>query len=221
VSNKTLAVDDRIYDYMLSVSLREPELFKELRDRTATMVGAQMQIGPEQGQFMAFLLHTMGAKRVLEIGTFSGYSAMVCASALPEDGELITIDVSSEAPMVGKRFWDEAGLGERIEFLHGRADAILPEMLDEGEAGSFDFVFIDADKGGYDAYYEWALALLRPGGIVALDNVFWDGRAADPDNDEPDTLAIKAINAKIHADPRVEISLVPIGDGLTLARKLG
>jgi len=220
VSNKTIAVDDRLYDYMLSVSLREPELLHELREETASMVGAQMQIGPEQGQFMAFLLQTMNARRVLEVGTYSGYSAIVCAAALPEDGELITIDINEEAPAVAKRYWEQAGLEKKIEFRHSRADTVMRELLDEGEGGSFDFVFIDADKTGYENYYEWALALLRPGGIVALDNVFWDGRVADPANDEEDTVAIRAINAKIHADPRVEMSLVPIGDGLTLARKL-
>jgi len=205
---------------MLSVSLREPELLHELREETAAMVGAQMQIGPEQGQFMAFLLQTMNARRVLEVGTYSGYSAIVCAAALPEDGELITIDINEEAPAVAKRYWEQAGLEKKIEFRHSRADTVMRELLDEGEGGSFDFVFIDADKTGYENYYEWALALLRPGGIVALDNVFWDGRVADPANDEEDTVAIRAINAKIHADPRVEMSLVPIGDGLTLARKL-
>lgn len=220
MSNKTIAVDDRLYDYMLSVSLREPELLHELREETASMVGAQMQIGPEQGQFMAFLLQTMNARRVLEVGTYSGYSAIVCAAALPEDGELITIDINEEAPAVAKRYWEQAGLEKKIEFRHSRADTVMRELLDEGEGGSFDFVFIDADKTGYENYYEWALALLRPGGIVALDNVFWDGRVADPANDEEDTVAIRAINAKIHADPRVEMSLVPIGDGLTLARKL-
>jgi len=205
---------------MLSVSQRESELLQRLRDETSRMVGAQMQIAPEQGQFMALLAKLTGARRALEIGTYSGYSALVVAAALPEDGELITIDTSTEAPAVGRRYWDEAGLGDRIDFRQGFGADVLAELIDEGQQGTFDFVFIDADKTGYENYYELCLYLLRPGGLMLLDNVFWDGRVAEPNNQEEDTCAIRALNAKVHADPRVDMSLVPIGDGLTLVRKL-
>jgi len=220
VSNRSITLDDRLYEYMLSVSLRESPLLKQLRQETAGMVGAQMQIAPEQGQFMAMLIKLTGARRALEIGTYSGYSALVCALALPEDGELITIDTSVEAPAVGRRYWEEAGLGDRVDFRNGFGADVLAELIDEGQQGTFDFVFIDADKTGYENYYELCLYLLKPGGLMLLDNVFWDGRVAQPENQEEETCAIRALNSKVHADPRVDMTLVPVGDGLTMVRKL-
>ncbi len=219
--NKTLRLDDRLYDYLLSVSLREPDILARLRDETLNRSDAEMQISPEQGQFMALLLKLIEARRTLEVGTFTGYSALVCALVLPEDGQLITLDIDEETTAIAQRYWAEAGIENRIELRLGRAEDSLRNFLDSGDQGSFDFMFIDADKTSYPIYYEMGLQLLRSGGLLAFDNVLWAGRVADPDAKDADTQALKAINLKIHADPRVDISMVPIGDGLTLARKLG
>lgn len=219
--NKTLRLDDRLYDYLLSVSLREPDILARLRDETLNRPDAGMQISPEQGQFMALLLKLIGARRTLEVGTFTGYSALVCALALPQDGQLITLDIDEGTTAIAQRYWAEAGIANRIELRLGRAEDSLRNFLDSGDQGSFDFMFIDADKTSYSIYYEMGLHLLRSGGLLVFDNVLWAGRVADPDAKDADTQALKAINLKIHADPRVDISMVPIGDGLTLARKLG
>ena len=219
--NKTLRLDDRLYDYLLSVSLREPDVLVRLRDETLNRPDAEMQISPEQGQFMALLLKLIGARRALEVGTFTGYSALVCALALPEDGQLITLDLDEGTTTIAKRYWTEAGIENRIELRLGRAEDSLRNFLDTGDQGSFDFMFIDADKTSYPIYYEMGLQLLRSGGLMAFDNVLWAGRVADPDAKDADTQALKAINLKIHTDPRIDVSMVPIGDGLTLARKLG
>jgi predicted O-methyltransferase YrrM len=221
MSNKTLALDDRLYDYLLSVSLREPDILARLRDETLHRADAEMQIAPEQGQFMALLLKLIGARRSLEVGTFTGYSALVCALALPEDGQLIALDINEETTAIAQRYWAEAGVENRIELRLGPAEDSLRNLIDSGDQGSFDFMFIDADKTGYPTYYELGLQLLRPGGLVAFDNVLWAGRVADPGAGDDDTQALKALNVQLHADPRVDISMVPIGDGLTLARKLG
>lgn len=219
--NKTLRLDDRLYNYLLSVSLREPDILARLRDETLKRPDAEMQISPEQGQFMALLLKLIGARRALEVGTFTGYSALVCALALPEDGQLITLDLDEGTTTIAKRYWTEAGIENRIELRLGRAEDSLRNFLDTGDQGSFDFMFIDADKTSYPIYYEMGLQLLRSGGLMAFDNVLWAGRVADPDAKDADTQALKAINLKIHTDPRIDVSMVPIGDGLTLARKLG
>ncbi len=219
--NKTLRLDDRLYDYLLSVSLREPDILARLRDETLNRSDAEMQISPEQGQFMALLLKLIEARRTLEVGTFTGYSALACALVLPEDGQLITLDIDEETTAIAQRYWAEAGIENRIELRLGRAEDSLRNFIDSGDQGSFDFMFIDADKTSYPIYYEMGLQLLRSGGLLAFDNVLWAGRVADPDAKDADTQALKAINLKIHADPRVDISMVPIGDGLTLARKLG
>lgn len=221
MSNKTLELDDRLYDYLLSVSLREPDILARLRDETLKRPDAGMQISPEQGQFMALLLKLIGARRTLEVGTFTGYSALVCALALPQDGQLITLDIDEGTTAIAQRYWAEAGIENRIELRLGPAEKSLRNFLDSGDQGSFDFMFIDADKTGYPTYYEIGLQLLRSGGLLALDNVLWGGRVADLDAKDADTQALKAINLQIHADPRVDVSMVPIGDGLTLARKLG
>lgn len=221
MSSKTLALDDRLYDYLLSVSLREPDILARLREETSNRADAEMQIAPEQGQFMALLLKLIGARRCLEVGTFTGYSALVCALALPEDGQLIALDIDEETTAIAQRYWAEAGVENRIELRLGPAEDSLHNLIDGGDQGSFDFIFIDADKTGYPAYYEMGLQLLRAGGVVAFDNVLWAGRVANPDAEDDDTRALKALNVQLHADPRVDISMVPIGDGLTLARKLG
>ena len=221
MSNKTLALDDRLYDYLLSVSLREPDILARLREETLHRADAEMQIAPEQGQFMALLLKLIGARRSLEVGTFTGYSALVCALALPEDGQLIALDINEETTAIAQRYWAEAGVENKIELQLGPAEDSLRNLIDGGDQGSFDFVFIDADKTGYPTYYEMGLQLLRPGGVLAFDNVLWAGRVADPGAGDDDTQALRALNVQLHADPRVDISMVPIGDGLTLARKLG
>lgn len=208
-----------LLSYLHETTLREPELLTRLRQETAALPDGGMQISPEQGQFMALLIELMGARRSLEVGVFTGYSSTAVALALPADGKLVACDVSDEWTQIARRYWREAGVESKIE-LHVRpAQQTLDALIASGDAGSFDFAFIDADKTGYDAYYERCLTLLRPGGLVAVDNVLWNGDVANPDNQRESTRAIRALNAKIAADPRVTSSLVPIGDGLYLARK--
>jgi caffeoyl-CoA O-methyltransferase len=178
-----------------------------------------MQVSPEQGQFMALLVRLLGARRCLEVGTFTGYSALACALALPPDGRLVTLDISAEWTAVARRHWLDAGVADRIDLRLGPAAGSLAALLAEGAADSFDFAFVDADKTGYDAYYELALQLVRPGGLIAFDNVLWSGRVADPNAQDADTTALRALNRKLHADARVDLSMLPIGDGLTLARR--
>ena len=217
MSNRTIAMDDRVYAYFRAQSLREPEIFRRLREETQGMRYANMQIAPEQGQFMAFLVELMGAKSAIEIGTFTGYSALWIASALGPDGRLVACDISEEWTAIGRKYWAEAGLAERIELRLAPALETLTSLAAEGRR--FDFGFIDADKAEYEADYEGILALLRPGGAIAIDNVLWDGRVADPGVKDADTMAIRAFNARLLADRRVSLTMVPIGDGLTLARK--
>ncbi|MGI9309276.1 MAG: class I SAM-dependent methyltransferase [Gammaproteobacteria bacterium] len=219
MSNKTLSIDDRIYDYLCGVSLREPKILTRLRQETMTMEMARMQIGPEQGQFMALLVQMLGAKNLLEVGVFTGYSTLACALALPKDGTITALDLDPDWPLVGLRYWQEAGVAERIDLRIGDARQTLQILLDEDRAESYDFMFIDADKTGYIEYYEFGMQLLRPGGVIAIDNVLWDGQVADPGCTDEDTLAIRALNEHVFGDKRVDLSLVPIGDGLTLARK--
>ncbi len=221
MSNRTIAMTDPLYDYYLTVALREPPLLRELREETARMPQARMQIAPEQGQFMALLTELIGARRALEIGTFTGYSALCVALAMPADGRLVACDISEEYTAVARRYWARAGVADRIELRLGPAKATLDALLAAGAGGGFDFAFIDADKENYDAYYERALALLRRGGLLAVDNVLWNGAVADPAKTDADTTAIRALNARIRDDARVSMTMVPIGDGLTLARKRG
>ena len=208
-----------LYDYMIEVSLHESDVLQRLRKETAKLENASMQISPEQGQFMTLIVGIMGARMALEIGTFTGYSTLCVAAGLSDDGRLIACDIDEEWPSFGRRYWAEAGVGHKIEFRGGAASDTLAEMIGEGMEGDFDFVFIDADKKTYDAYYERILTLLRPGGLVGVDNVLWNGSVIDTSRQDKATRAIRAFNEKIHADPRVSLSLVPIGDGLTLARK--
>jgi caffeoyl-CoA O-methyltransferase len=221
MANRTIEIDAKLYDYLLAASLREPPLFAQLREETAKMPEAGMQISPEQGQFMGLLIEITGARHALEIGTFTGYSALCIASSLPEDGMLVACDMSAEWTAMGWRYWKEAGIEHKIDLRIGPGLTTLDGLIAQGRASSFDFAFIDADKGNYDGYYERALALLRPGGLITIDNVLWSGKVADTSADDPDTRAIRAINAKIKEDTRVTSSLVPIGDGLMLARKRG
>jgi caffeoyl-CoA O-methyltransferase len=210
---------DRLYDYLLANSLREPEVLARLREETAALPAAAMQTAPEQGQFMALLVTLIGARRTLEVGTFTGYSALCVALALPAEGRVIACDVSETYTAIARRYWAEAGVADKIELRLAPAVETLDALLAEGMAGAFDFMFIDADKENYDAYYERGLALVRPGGLMAVDNVLWSGAVADDARQDAETRAIRALNAKVHRDERVAISLLPIGDGLTLARK--
>ena len=220
MSNRTIQVDDHLYDYILSVSSREPELMRRLRDETAALGAVfRMQISPEQGQLMFLLAQLVGARRTLEVGVFTGYSALSVALALPEDGKVVACDVSEEWTSIGRRYWAEAGVAHKIDLRIAPAMATLDALIAEGQLGSFDFAFIDADKGNYAGYFERALLLLRAGGLIAVDNTLWSGRVADPAENDADTVAIRAFNESLHHDLRISLSLLPIGDGLTLAMK--
>jgi len=219
MTRTTHSLTEELYGYLLDVSLRDRDVLRRLRNETARLEQASMQIGPDQGQFMGLLLELIDARNVLEVGTFTGYSALAMALALPEDGRLVACDVSEEWTSIGRRYWEEAGVAHRIDLRLGPAEDTLETLLEEGRGGTFDFVFLDADKTGYDAYYELALELLRAGGLIAVDNTLWEGKVADPAVTDADTEAIRAFNLKVKDDERVSLSLVPIGDGLTLARK--
>lgn len=219
MSNRTLNLTDALYGYLLDNSLRETELMRRLREETAALPGAGMQISPEQGQFMALLVELMGAARCLEIGTFTGYSALAVAQAMPPEGRLLTCDVNEKTAAVAKRYWAESGVAERIELRLAPALETLESLIVEGAENTYDFIFIDADKTNYDAYYELSLTLLRRGGVILVDNVLWDGAVIDSGSRDDSTNAIRALNAKIKSDQRVSCSLLPIGDGLMLALK--
>lgn len=219
MSRRSIELSDALYDYILENSLREPDILRRLRAETAGLRGAGMQIAPEQGQFMALLVQLMGARRCIEVGTFTGYSALAVALALPPDGKIIACDVNEETTAVARRYWQEAGVAERIDLRLAPALETLDTLIAAGGGGTYDFVFIDADKSNYDAYYESALTLLRPGGLIAVDNVLWGGSVIDSTVDDTDTTAIRALNTKIASDQRVSCSMLPVGDGLTLAFK--
>ncbi len=218
MSNASIGLDELLHDYLVDVGVREPDVLRELRERTAVLPQHGMQIAPEQGALMALLVRLIGARRCLEVGTFTGYSSTAVALALPPDGHLLCCDVSAEWTDVARQTWEAAGVADRVELRLGPAIGTLDALLADGAAGSFDFAFIDADKPSYDGYVERALRLVRPGGLIAIDNVLWSGRVADPAVDDGSTLAIRALNAKLATDERVEVSMVPIGDGLTLLR---
>lgn len=219
MSNQTISLTDTLHQYLLDASLREPEVLRALREETATLSTANMQIAPEQGQFMALLVQLCGVRNIIEVGVYTGYSSLAMALALPENGRLLACDVSEEYTNIAQRYWSEAGVSSKIDLHLAPAAETLQTLRDDGAAGRFDMAFIDADKAGYDAYYEHCLALLRQGGLIAVDNVLWGGSVIDPDKQDEDTCAIRAFNQKLLADQRVDISLVPIGDGLMLARK--
>jgi predicted O-methyltransferase YrrM len=219
MANQTIGLDTGLYQYLLSVSLREAETLTRLRQETAKLPMGMMQIAPEQGQFMALLVQLMGAKKTLEIGVFTGYSSLAVALALPPDGQLIACDLDEEYTAIARRYWQEAGVADKIQLHLAPALETLDKLIAEGQANSFDFAFIDADKRNYTNYYERALVLVRPGGLIAIDNVLWSGRVASEDEQDNRTIAIREFNQKLHQDERVTISLVPIADGLTLALK--
>jgi predicted O-methyltransferase YrrM len=221
MSNRTLTIDERTYDYLLSISVKEPALLGRLREETAQDPLANMQIAPEQGRFMALLVELLGARHAIEIGTYTGYSALCIAMAMPSDGHLICCDTSEQWTAVARRYFVEASVADRIELKIAPALTTLDDLLAKGQMGAFDFAFIDADKENYENYFERCLALARPGGLIAVDNTLWGGSVADPENQEPSTQAIRRFNEKLYNDERVSLSLVPIGDGLTLARKKG
>jgi len=214
-----LGLSEKLYDYMLSVSLREPEVLERLRHETDRHEKSALRIEPEQGQLMAFLAKLIGARRALEIGVYTGYSALWVALALPEDGELVACDIREEWAAIGEPYWEEAGVVEKIDLRIAPATETLKELLAEGEAGTFDLAFIDADKKQYDAYYEYCLDLVRPGGLIAIDNVLWHGHVLEETPQDEGTRTIQALNERIHQDQRVDMTLVPIRDGLTLVRK--
>ncbi|NER30470.1 MAG: methyltransferase domain-containing protein [Symploca sp. SIO1C4] len=219
MANQTIGLDSELYNYLLSISLREPEILTQLRQETAQHTMSRMQTAPEQGQFMALLVQLMGAKKTLEIGVFTGYSSLAVALALPPEGKLIACDLSQEYTAIARRYWQQAGVADKIELHLAPAVETLDKLLAQGQADSFDFAFIDADKSNYDAYYERSLQLVRPGGLIAIDNVLWSGRVADPQVQDNKTKAIRALNQKLSQDQRINLSLVPIADGLTLALK--
>jgi predicted O-methyltransferase YrrM len=219
MSKKTLGLDNQLYDYLLSVSLREPDVLRQLREETARLPMAMMQIAPEQGQFMALLVQLLGATKTLDIGVFTGYSSLCVALALPPQGKIVACDISQEDTAVARRYWEVAGVADKIDLRLAPALETLDQLLATGQAGTFDFVFIDADKRNYEEYYERSLQLIRPGGLIAIDNVLWSGRVADLQVQDARTQLIRAFNEKLHQDERVSLSLVPIADGLTLALK--
>jgi len=218
MARRSINLDDALYDYLVDNSLREHPVQIALREETRNHPHAQMQIGPEQGQFMALLVRLINARNTLEIGVFTGYSALTVALALPDDGYLLACDISDDYTRVGKPYWEAAGVAHKIDLQLAPANATLDARLLAGEAGRYDFAFIDANKSGYDGYYERCLKLVRTGGLIALDNVLWGGAVAQPAKDE-DTAALQALNRKLCDDERIDLSMVPIGDGLTLARK--
>ena len=219
MSNKILNLTPELSDYLQAVSLREPEVLARLRAETSEHPMAQMQICPEQGQFMALLIRLLGAKKALEIGVFTGYSSLAVALALPDDGKLIACDTDEKVTNIARRYWEIAGVSNKIELHLAPALQTLEMLCDRNEQNTFDFVFIDADKRNYPNYYNRALELIRPGGIIAVDNVLWSGRVADSNVQDPRTQAIRDFNQMLHDDDRIHLNLLPIGDGLTLAMK--
>lgn len=216
---RNVSLTDALYAYLVEHSVREPEVLRELREETAKLPMAGMQIGPDQGQFMALLVKLVAARNCLEVGVFTGYSALSVALALPDGGSIVACDVSEEWTAIARRYWKKAGVEERIDLRLGEALVTLDSLIATGLAGRFDFAFIDADKGNYLGYFERCLRLLRPGGLIAADNTLWSGDVADPAKQSPDTQSLRAFNDALHRDERVDIALLPIGDGLTLARK--
>jgi caffeoyl-CoA O-methyltransferase len=219
VADRRLIITDDIHRYLVAHSVREPAVLARLRAATEALPEASMQIGPEQGQLMALLAKLIGAKRCIEVGVFTGYSSLAVALALPEDGRIVACDVSEKWTAIARRFWRDAGVEHKIELKLQPAVRTLEQLLAAGEAGRYDFAFVDADKPAYDTYYELLLKLLRPGGLMALDNTLWSGAVANPNEREPNTVALRALNDKLHRDERIDLSLLPVGDGLTLARK--
>ena len=219
MSNRTIAITESIYQYLCDHSVREDPILKDLRDYTYEMEERAMQIAPEQGQFMQMLVKLIGAKNTIEVGVFTGYSSLAIALALPEDGRIVACDVNPQYTSVAEKFWVSAGVRRKIDLRIGPAKDTLLGLINGGFTGTFDFAFIDADKINYDHYYELCLQLIRPGGLITVDNVLWGGAVSDDAINDVDTNAIRALNDKLHQDKRIDLSLVPVGDGLTLAMK--
>ena len=218
MSNTTIQIDDKIYKYLLSVSLKEHKALKKLREVTLSMPGSRMQIAPDQGQFMGMIVKMIGAKKLLEIGTYTGYSSMVCAMAM-KSGQIITLDNDPIATEVAKRFWKEGEVDHLIDLRLGQALDSLNQLIEEKHSSSFDFIFIDADKANYQNYYELCLKLLTPNGIIIFDNVLWSGAVADMDDKSKNTIALRDLNEILFNDQRIDLSMIPVGDGLTIVRK--
>ncbi|MBK1695782.1 O-methyltransferase [Rhodovibrio salinarum] len=219
MTRHTLGLSEDLHAYLLQTSLREPDTLTRLRDETARMANPDLQVAPEQGQLLHLLAELTGARAILEIGTFTGYSAAWMALALPADGRLVACDVSADYTRIARKVWEELGLNERIQLHLQPALQTLDALLAAGEEARYDMAFIDADKENYDGYYERCLKLLRPGGLICVDNTLWHGRVIEADARDADTEAIRAFNAKLRDDDRVSLSMLPIGDGLTLCRK--
>ena len=219
MSTQPLNLSESLYNYLLSVSLRESELLRQLRHETAQHAMGQMQIAPEQGQFMALLVQLIGATKALEIGVFTGYSSLSVAVALPDNGTLIACDVNTDYTAIAQRYWHKAEVAHKIDLRIAPALETLDQLLADGQANSFDFIFIDADKSNYDNYYERSLQLVRPGGLMVIDNVLWSGRVANVQDTQRRTQTIRELNKKIHHDHRITLSMLPVADGLTLVMK--
>ncbi|OCR00171.1 SAM-dependent methyltransferase [Oscillatoriales cyanobacterium USR001] len=219
MASKTLGLENSLYDYLLSVSLREPDILAALRKETAEHPKMMMQISPEQGQFLGLLVQLMGATKTLEIGVFTGYSSLSVALSLPEHGQMVVCDISEEYTQIARRYWEAAGVAQKISLRIGPALKTLDKLLAAGQGGTFDFAFIDADKVNYEAYYERSLQLVRTGGLIAIDNVLWGGSVVDSQAQDESTIAIRNFNQKLRHDPRITLSLLSIGDGVTLALK--
>jgi len=219
MSNRTMGISDELAAYVVEMGTREPDVLARLREETAAIPQHGMQIAPEEGAFLAMLVELTGARRCIEVGTFTGYSSTVVALAMPEDGELVCCDVSEEWTALARRYWDEAGVAGRIDLRIAPASETLDQLIEDGEDGTYDFAFVDADKTGYAGYYERLLRLVRPGGLIVFDNMLWSGRVLDEGADDDDTRALQALNAKLATDERVSLCLLPLADGVTLARR--
>lgn len=219
MSTRSINLDNRLYDYYREMAFRDDPLLSALREQTAALPEANMQISPEQGAFMAMLVTLTGARRIVEVGTFTGYSSVCMARALPDDGRLIAMDASEEWTAVAREYWRRAGVDQRIELRLGDARALLSELLEQGGEATIDMMFVDADKESYPEYFELGLSALKPGGLLLFDNVLWNGYVADDSHREATTTAIRELNRKVKQDPRVEMCMLPIGDGLTMVRK--
>jgi predicted O-methyltransferase YrrM len=212
-------IDERGHEYLLKTSVREPEIARRLREETQLLENAQMQIGPDQGQFMQLMVQVLRATKTLEVGVFTGYSALWVALGLPDHGRVVACDVSEEYTAIARRYWKEAGVDQKISLRLAPALETLKQLIADGQKGTFDFAFIDADKTNYDNYYELALQLVRVGGLIVIDNTLWSGRVADPNEQDADTVAIRRLNEKLFRDERIALSMLTVGDGLTLAMK--
>jgi len=219
VAAKSFGLPDDLHQYLLRVGVREPDVLRRLREHTASLPQSDMQIAPEQGAFMAWLVGLAGVRRCLEVGTFTGYSALAVALALPPDGTLLCCDVSEEWTRIARRFWAEAGVSDRIEVRLGPALGTLDALLADGRAGTFDYAFVDADKSEYPAYYDRVFELVRPGGIMLWDNVLWGGEVIHPEVDDPGVRGIRELNQRLATDQRISVAMLPLADGVTLVRK--